>query len=160
MTRPAHWLRHQLQSTVVHRAWPHHTAFPGVDVVIADVSMLHAADQHGTPCVRNAEADHGMASVIVARIDALIRNPNGTTEIWVDAELHHAEPVAGCTRLLGRRSRARRRWVELRPHGADALLARLPADVEPGDLIAIPCRRPIALANLRRSSRHPERMDR
>lgn len=49
---------------------------------------------------------------------------------------------------------------ELRPHGADALLARLPADLEPGDLIAIPCRRPIALANLRRSSRHPERMDR
>ncbi|WP_152030831.1 hypothetical protein [Agromyces aureus] len=153
------WHRNQLRSAAARRAWPHRTAFRGTDVVVGEVSMLRAAEQHGTPCVRNAEADHGMASVIVARVDAILRNPDGRIEVWVDAELHRAEPVAERARLLGRLGRARRRWVELRPHGSATLRAHLPADVEPGDLIAIPCSKPIALANLRRSSRHPERME-
>ncbi len=152
--------------------WPRDTTLTATDVLVGGRSLDQIARAEGTPCLRIAEApDTGLfppgrqhlITALVTSVEAISMNSRGRPEeIWVDAELDGCRPRISEARLIGRPASGRRRRVALRPTTRTALdghLVRLPADVQLGDLIAIPCEGPCALHDVRRRSYHPERLD-
>jgi hypothetical protein len=135
--------------------WPVETVVTSRDVVIADISLTELARAWGTPCVHSAEsvivASGGRptpserTAVLVVAVTEVARDARGNLVIGTDARLEELRLVWPAARLIGRRSFAPNsnvlvcRDAEMRAD--DAFLARLPRDLKPGDLIAIPSRR-------------------
>ena len=148
--------------------WPALTSAVGDDVIIAGVSLLCLVDWCGTPCVhttpapirgsRGRPSPDDLVSVVVCRVLEVDRHDDGTTDVWVDAELHACRPIPGEARLIGRTSVAHTVAAHLRPSGETLAEAQLPRDVHAGDLIALPCAGPTALHDVRRHAHHPERL--
>ena len=153
MTRPRH-----------PRLWPAGTQMTSTDVVLGDLSLSSTARSEGTPCVRIAPRVSSRSTgkgtlhqtVLVARVTTTGNSTHGgLREVWLDADLGHCRPLLGESRLIGRTGSRRTQRVVIRPSASWPTLstARLPDDLRPGDLIAIPCDGPTALADIRRPGR-------
>ncbi len=161
-------LRRSIPDPLQPNLWPAFTHAECGDVVIAGVSLLRLVDWCGTPCVHTAAATirgsqgrpspDDLASVVVCQVLEVDRRDDGTTDIWVDAELHACRPIPGEARLLGRTSVTHTMSARLRPSGDIATEVELPRDVQVGDLIVVPCSGPTALHDVRRQAHHPERL--
>lgn len=148
-------LRDSIPSPLDADAWPAHTHATLDDVVMAGVSLLRIVELCATPCVHTGPAviawSGGMASpiesttVVVTTVAA-----TGADGIRLDAVFHGHAPWWPEARLLGRVSHARERSVPvLGADGAGTGLVRLPEDVRPGDLIAVPCPGAIGVGDVR-----------
>ena len=135
------------------RLWPDHTTTSPDDVTVAGVSLDCLVDWCGTPCVHTTDR----ASVILTRVETIETLPDGTREAWMDAELEHCDATWQQARLIGRISTAHSSPVRLRPTNDPDRIVELPADLRPGDLIAIPSPAIIPLRELHRGAVHPER---
>ncbi|WP_378144722.1 hypothetical protein ACFJGV_14675 [Cnuibacter sp. UC19_7] len=145
--------------------WPVGTVFTRDDVSIVGQSLVGAARAVGTPLVRVGERpvpsrEGRYCCVVVTRIEAVIAAESGVgDEVWLDAELDEDAVVRGSALLLGRPGMRMRRPYVVRPalRPGDLRIA-LPGDVAEGDLVALACRRPVALQDIRRRAYHPERL--
>ncbi|SDF06851.1 hypothetical protein SAMN04487781_0126 [Cellulosimicrobium cellulans] len=148
-------LRRTLPDPLAHHRWPARTTATTDDVVVDAVSLRGLALLCGTPCVHTAPAwsarahaavDPDLVTVVVTRVTAVAAQRDGTLTVELDAELASASPVLAEVRLVGRASTAPVAGARLgssHPTGADRL--GLPADVRPGDLLAVPCDAPTTL---------------
>ncbi|GGI40616.1 hypothetical protein GCM10010988_29970 [Cnuibacter physcomitrellae] len=135
------------------------------DVSILGQSLVEAAGTVGTPLVRVGERsapsiEGRFCCVVVTRVEAVIAAESGVgEEVWLDAELDADAVVRGSALLLGRAGTRMRRPYIVRPalRPGDLRIA-LPGDVAEGDLVALACRRPVALHDIRRRPYHPERL--
>jgi hypothetical protein len=163
------WYRkHQLRHPDL-AIWPAATSVSADDVRVAGESMTRTARTVGTPCTRVGERsprwpgpdhDERFCAVIVTTVEAVAPafDDNGP-ELWVDAELDGCEPLDQSMRLIGRSSHQSSDLYTVRPSRRYGdLRAWLPNDVAAGDLIAFVVARPIALHDIRRRSRHWERI--
>ena len=161
-------LRLSIPDPLQPNLWPALTTAVGDDVVIAGVSLVRLVDWCGTPCVHTAPAPirgsrgrpspDDLASVVICRVLEVDRLDDGTTDVWVDAELHACRPIPGEARLIGRTSVTHTMAARLRPSGEVLAEVQLPRDVCAGDLIAVPCAGPTALHDVRRHAFDPERL--
>ncbi|KQP54035.1 hypothetical protein [Agreia sp. Leaf283] len=163
LTHYARARRHPLD----RRFWPVAAKAVADDVLVVGESMVDMARSVGTPCTRVIEIDdrgegdpRRFCAVIVAAVELVVPAADGVgADIWLDAELDGCEPVAGSVRLLGRHSSDAPRVFGVRPSPrAGELHAVLPIDIRPGDLLAFVVERPVALHDIRRRSRHWERL--
>lgn len=174
LTHYARARRHPLD----RRFWPLAARAVADDVLVVGESMVDMANSVGTPCTRVIEtggpartgADAGgetpagdprrFCAVVVATVELVVPTADGVgADIWLDAELDGCEPVAGSVRLLGRHSSDAPRVFGIRPSPrAGDLHAVLPIDIRPGDLLAFVLQKPVALHDIRRRSRHWERL--
>ena len=146
-------------------AWPVGTVFTRDDVIVVGQSLLEAVGAMGTPLVRVGERgapslDGPYCCVVVTRVEAVIAAESGPgEEVWLDAELDEDDVVRGSALLIGRAATRMRRPYVVRPalHPGDLRIS-LPGDVREGDLVALACRRPVALHDIRRRAYHPERL--
>ena len=148
-------LRSSIADPLDHRKWPAHTVTSIDDVVVAGVSLDCLADWCGTPCVHTTDT----VSVIVARVETVEIDAEGRIDVWVDAELAHCDATWQEARMIGRISTARAVATHLRPSSDPQRTVLLPADLRRGDLIAIPSAMTVAVRDLRRGARHPERYE-
>jgi hypothetical protein len=164
LTHYARARRHPLD----RRYWPPAARAVSDDILVVGESMVSMAHSAGTPCTRVIETaerpDAGdprrFCAAVVAAVELVVPSADGAgADIWVDAELDGCEPVAGSVRLLGRHSSDAPRVFGIRPSPrAGDLDAVLPIDVRPGDLLAFVVEKPVALRDIRRRSRHWERL--
>jgi hypothetical protein len=138
--------------------WPETTVVYEQDLIVAGISLLRLVEVCGTPTVHSAAAvipgSGGLPSssestaVLVTQVIEVERLNSRNTVIRVDARLDDLRLVWAEARLIGSRAN-RRRKHSLVVHSPDApgsiepenpILLELPADVAPGDLIAIPSR--------------------
>ncbi|HXR43314.1 MAG TPA: hypothetical protein VN759_00820 [Pseudolysinimonas sp.] len=148
-------LRRSLADPIDPRCWPAHTTASIDDVTVAGVSLHRLVDWCGTPCVHSTDA----GCVVVARVESVECQPDGSADVWVDAELEHADTLTRHARLIGRVSTAHGIRARVRPARDLADAAELPADIRAGDLVAIPSPRVVALRDLHRGALHPERLE-
>ncbi|MDN4640683.1 hypothetical protein QCD70_10550 [Agreia sp. PsM10] len=163
LTHYARARRHPLD----RRFWPWAARAVADDVLVVGESMVEMARSVGTPCTRVIETydrsevePRRFCAVIVAAVELVVPAADGVgADIWLDAELDGCEPVTGSVRLLGRHSSDAPRDFGVRPSPrAGELHAVLPIDIRPGDLLAFVVERPVALHDIRRRSRHWERL--
>jgi len=170
LTHYARARRHPLD----RRFWPLAARAVADDVRVVGESMVEMALSVGTPCTRVIETDgrteaaasiragepRRFCAVIVAAVELVVPAADGVgADIWLDAELDGCEPVTGSVRLLGRHSSDAPRDFGVRPSPRGGELhAMLPIDIRPGDLLAFVVERPVALHDIRRRSRHWERL--
>ena len=163
LTHYARARRHPLD----RRFWPLAARAVDDDVLVVGESMVEMARSVGTPCTRVIETDargegepRRFCAVIVAAVELVVPAADGVgADIWLDAELDGCEPVTGSVRLLGRHSSDAPRVFGVRPSPRGGELhAVLPIDIRPGDLLAFVVERPVALHDIRRRSRHWERL--
>ena len=155
------------------RFWPRDAAAIGDDIRVVGESMVGMARAVGTPCTRVVEAiDRGewatgregesqrFCGVVVATVELVAPSGDGEgVDVWLDAELDGCDPVAGSVRLLGRHSWDAPRIFGVRPSPRGGELhAVLPMDIRPGDLLAFVVEHPVALHDIRRRTRHWERL--
>lgn len=156
------------------RFWPMAARAVGDDVLVVGESMVDMAHSVGTPCTRVAETDsphrtgidggtdqpQRFCAVVVATVELVVPSADGVgADIWLDAELDGCEPVAESVRLLGRHSSDVPRVFGIRPSPrVGELHTVLPIDIRAGDLLAFVLERPVALQDIRRRSRHWERL--
>lgn len=164
-------LRRTLPDPLSRDRWPEFTAVTTTDVTVAGVSLLRLVDWCETPCVHTAAAvipgtggrpsESELASVLVTRVESVVRSADGSIEAWIDAVLDGCRPELAEMRLIGRASTAHDAEIVLRPSSADALtvrVARLPADLRKGDLLVVPCVGVTAIQDVRGRTSHPERL--
>ena len=140
--------------------WPEQTVIDEQDLVVAGISLLRLVEVCGTPAVHSAAAvipgsggrpSHTDAvAVLVVRVVEVERVNSRTAVIRVDARLDDLRLVWAEARLVGRAAAPRRKFClavnspdQPGEPGAETekpVLLELPADVAPGDLIAIPSR--------------------
>lgn len=128
--------------------WPEHSSTDGTDLWIAGVSLLRLVESCGTPCVHTVDD----SSVVVTRVTDVSIAVDGSVIVTIDAELDGCRAVLAGLTLIGRDSDSARFRMLLRSAapGANPYLAEgLPADIRPGDLIALPCRGLTALHDVR-----------
>ncbi|CAN5249477.1 hypothetical protein BH09ACT6_BH09ACT6_26940 [soil metagenome] len=160
-------LRRSIPDPLTADLWPEHTTATTTDVYVAGVSLLRLADICHTPCVHTAAAvipgTHGRpsltdrATAIVAAVTRISFTASGTLCIRVDARLDDLRPILAEMRLIGRASTARSTAAVLvlseatddRPAVVEMLASGFPADLEAGDLLALPCRGDLALRSIR-----------
>lgn len=130
--------------------WPAFTTQSDDDVIIAAVSLVRLAALCGTPCVHSADVsragthgpvDDDLASVVIARVLTTELHSDLLVHITVDADLAGCRPSLGEARIVGRRTSAPLATAVIEIPGAEggALPCRLPADLQAGDLVVIPC---------------------
>lgn len=138
---------------IVVDLWPEHTVPTPADVVVAGVSLLELSRWCGSPCIHTAAAalpgTQGLASpsetravVVTTVVDVLCGQH---VDVELDADLTSCGAVPEEARLIGRHSTAARVRVRTATGGE----LDLPSDVREGDLIAIPCDRPVSLRDVR-----------
>ncbi|MFB7882835.1 hypothetical protein [Microbacterium sp. NPDC056057] len=152
-------LRHSIPSPFTRDLWPVGAVPTLDDVVVAGVSVLRYVELCGTPSVMTGAAviplSGGMPStsesatvLAVSVVDVIgtdaanARLVGPEPVIVVDAVLATAQPRWGEARLIGRVSDARDRRHVVRDAAGSAVpgvALVLPADLIPGDLIAVPC---------------------
>ena len=157
-------LRESIPSPLRRELWPARAVVGTRDVTIAGVSLLRYVELCATPCVTTGAAvipvSGGMASatewtsVVVAAVTGV--SEDGIRTLMVDAALHAVPHIGGELRMIGRVSHApERAWVVLDARGERVALDAplLPADLRPGDLLALPCRGAIGLGDIRGDAR-------
>jgi hypothetical protein len=128
--------------------WPEFSSTDGNDLWIAGVSLLRLVDCCGTPCVHTVDE----SSVVVTRVIGVSLAIDGSVIVTIDAELDGCRAELGGLRMIGRDSDSVLFRMLLRSAADESnpyLAKGLPADLEPGDLIAIPCRGLTALHDIR-----------
>jgi hypothetical protein len=128
--------------------WPEHSSTDGTDLWIAGVSLLRLVDCCGTPCVHTVDE----SSVVITRVLDVSLDLDGSVIVTIDADLDGCRALLGGVRLIGRDSGSVlfRMLLRSAAAGSNPYLAEgLPADLEPGDLIALPCRGLTALHDIR-----------
>ncbi|MCS5498128.1 hypothetical protein NY547_12830 [Cnuibacter physcomitrellae] len=149
-------LRHSIPDPLAFDLWPESTTATTTDVVVAGVSLCRLAEVCDTPCVHSAAAalpgTHGRpsptgeATVVVATV---LQAEGG--RIRLDADLSRVSPQLAEARLLGRVSTAR--ITRFAIGSLQDAVVSLPADVLPGDLVAVPCAGTVCLRDLRGGGR-------
>ncbi|WP_202565144.1 hypothetical protein [Agreia sp. COWG] len=170
------------------RFWPSTAVATLDDLTVVGESMSAMARAVGTPCTRVLEAVAGahaaqsdpakpdaarpdteaagavpgrrFCAVVVASVELVVpTNDGASAEVWLDAELDGCEPIGASMRLIGRSSGDDCREFGVRPSPrVGEVHAQLPIDIRPGDLLAFIIRNPVALYDIRRRSRHWERL--
>jgi hypothetical protein len=138
--------------------WPEATTVTESDIIVAGISLRRLAEVCGTPSVHSAATvipgsgqtptDDASTGVLVTHVLALAEHRSGAPVIQLDARLDNLRLVWSEARLIGAPSGARSRMTLLvRKPGTtdieqtvDVLVVDLPAQVEVGDLVAIPSR--------------------
>lgn len=150
-------LRRSIPDPLDCNRWPERTRATTTDVVVCGVSLLGLVDLCGTPCVHSAAgAAPGTggrpsplfdASAVVLRVTEVLHDPEGGRLVLVDGRLDHPGASWDQLRLIGRASTA---------HDGPATVlgelghpVRVPDDLEPGDLLAVPVRGVPCLRELR-----------
>ncbi|MDO9396877.1 MAG: hypothetical protein Q7T71_10060 [Herbiconiux sp.] len=163
--------RHHLRNPEL-APWPSAASVDSAegDVRIAGESLVGMADAAGTPCTRVCEAAVGSWSaavgerycgVVVTAVEAVVPAVGGMSgaEVWIDAELDGCEPLEETMRMIGRVSQAAPARFVVRPsRRSGEVRASLAGDLRAGDLIAFVAARPVALHDIRRRTRHHERL--
>jgi len=139
-------LRRSIPDPLDPRRWPARTSATLDDVVVEGVSLERLVGWCGTPCVHTCE----VGAVVVARVETVETRPDGSLDVWVDAELHHCTAFLAEARLIGRVSTAADRRVALRPAVDPVPETMLPGDVRAGDLVVVPCADAVRLRDLER----------
>ena len=147
-------LRASLPDPLDPTVWPAGTEATVDDVRVRGVSMQRLATVAGTPCVHTAyqappryrpRAWHpGDVCVTVATVTR-VRRPWGVVFVELDAVVPDCA-VLSETRLIGRRSVAPVAEVTLTTNttGTAGHEVLLPGDIGAGDLVCVPCVRPLA----------------
>lgn len=149
--------------------WPEGTVQTDDDLIINGASLVHTSlDQ--TPAVRIGPAGNlwtrqttspqRFITVLLTRVEETgFTDSHRRLVVWVDAELEHCRPILSAARVVGRRSMAHTKRMQLRPRPKDDMQwVWLPSDVAVGDLIAVPCEGTVPLSDVRRHSRNPGRL--
>lgn len=157
------WYHRALLAQPEAAVWPSDVRFNRGDLLFGSRSALEQVEEHGTPLVRNGRVPNGpVRSVLVSRVDVVLERLDGRgVDVWMDADLTGCRPMLRHCRLLGRTASPRMISARVRPIGANGNLddtVDLPADIEAGDLLVIPCDGPTALFDVQRRSRHSERL--
>ena len=168
---PVEPARYPALTTAAGAVWPTSTHLTSSDVVIDGMSLLHLVQLCGTPCVHSAHAavpggGHRLylrnAAVVVVQVTEVFPFPGTDRVVLINACLDGARPVWAGTRIIGRASGAASSGaIILAGETGEAVpsgLLQLPADLAPGDLLAIPCRTGCAGRRLDSGSR-PARED-
>ena len=169
-------LRLTLPDPFVIDRWPEFTTVSPTDITIAGVSLTRLVDWCSTPCVHTAAAvvpgthgrpsDSDLASVVVTRVLAVSRPAAGGLVVLVDAELGGCRITASEIRMIGRASTAHCADAVITAHPDTGIAASLPADLQVGDLLVVPCVGVTCLHDVRLpvtepaddDGRHPEQM--
>lgn len=159
-------LRRSIPDPLDVNAWPEATVATIDDVAVAGVSLCRLVELCETPCVHTAAAvipgTHGrpspvhQAAVVVVSVTSVMRRPDGSLDVLVDACLDDLAATWRETRLIGRPSTAAVRTAQVAadpvhhrgPCATDAMVS-LPADLAEGDLLAIPCAGTLSVRSLR-----------
>jgi hypothetical protein len=139
LTRILPTLRCSIPEPLDATRWPAHTHPTTTDVVIAGVSLVRLAEWCTTPCVHTDDD----AVAVVTRVTNVTRRPGGGLQVELDADLRLIAAETSQARLIGRASPAPLCAVHAGPRLMD-----LPADLHPGDLIALPAHGPITLGQV------------
>ncbi|QYF73992.1 hypothetical protein [Cryobacterium sp. PAMC25264] len=159
------------RSTLTHRpadagCWPDGTVHTKDDLIINGVPLLGTSHDQ-TPAVRIGTApDAGerhstsprrFITVLLTRVEETgFTDSHRRLVVWVDAELERCRPILSAARVVGRRSVAHLKRMQLRPRPKeDMQWVWLPADVVVGDLIAVPCEGAVPLSDVRRHVSFP-----
>jgi hypothetical protein len=163
-------LRRSLADPIRQDSWPEFTTASPTDITIAGISLVTLVQWCGAPCVHTAAAvipgTHGrpseteLASVVVVRVTS-VNLDNGLLSVWVDAELDRCAALSSEARLIGRASTAHSTAAALFPASGAPTVHRaleLPVDLNPGDLLAIPCEGVTVLRSIQNRTQSRERM--
>jgi hypothetical protein len=159
------------RTTLTHRpddvgSWPAGTVHTEDDLIINGLPLVLTSHKQ-TPAVRiGAAPDAGerraasperFITVLLTRVEETgFTDSHRRLVVWVDAELDHCRPILSAARVVGRRSVAHLKRMQLRPKPKeDMQWVWLPADVGVGDLIAIPCEGAVPLSDVRPYSGYP-----
>lgn len=155
-------LRESLPSPLARDLWPALTR-PGVDdVVIAGVSLRRYVEICGTPCVESGPAIIPLSggclsptettTVLVTSVTRVVGD-GAERVLVVDSVLDDVEAHWGELRLIARVSHAYDRRFAVRDARGSvvhaSVVAQLPADLEVGDLLAVPCRGTVTVGRVR-----------
>ena len=147
-------------------SWPEGTVHTANDLIVNGVSLVGASHDR-TPAVRigaapaagerHTASPERFITVLLTRVEETgFTDSHRRLVVWVDAEMDHCRPILSAARVVGRRSVAHLKRMQLRPRPVeDMQWVWLPADVVVGDLIAIPCEGAIPLSDVRRHSSYP-----
>lgn len=139
--------------TLTARSWPSGTTFGPDDIVIDGLSLTRRVEGEDGPvvCIGHApridgrhpeESGTPLRTVVLTRVEYIVPMlRRHHRQFWPNCDLDGALPVPEEIRLIGRPARGRLRPWELHPlrQGAATGTARLPEDLHPGDVLAIPC---------------------
>ncbi len=152
-------LRRSIPDPLDANRWPERTRATTTDVVVCGVSLLGLVELCGTPCVHSAAgAAPGTggrpsplfdASAVVLRVTEVLRDAEGALLVLLDGRLDHAGAVWSELRLIGRASTAHDAPASVLGAGERGPLVQVPADLAPGDLLAVPVRGVPCLRDLR-----------
>ena len=145
-------LRRSIPDPLRADRWPEFTRATPTDVVVAGVSLTALTALAGSPCVHTAAAvipgsggrpspTEG-ASTVVATVTRVEIDSVGARHAFLDCRFGHLPVIWSEMRLLGRASTVRATATVIRPDDdADdsGHLVFLPADLEAGDLVVLPC---------------------
>lgn len=165
MTEILPTLRRSLPTPIALAEWPAHTEATTDDVTVSGISLRQYVDLCGTPCVLTGDdpildSRHpeltGTRTVVAMKITVIVDTPEHRAIALTDSWGTNLDACWSECRLIGRVSIARLQSFELIPGelGAPALpypVAALPSDLHAGDLLAVPSRSSISLAQLRPS---------
>ncbi|WP_022889411.1 hypothetical protein [Agromyces italicus] len=155
-------LRRSIPDPLDADRWPEHTSATPDDVIVSGVSLCRLAELCGLPCVHTASASlpgtgglpSPTAECTVAVLEvAEVRTEGEERVIALDAQVDDIGACWSELRLIGRASTAHEHpYLVARTgsRGAGAESARLPGDIQPGDVVAVPCRVPLTAVRLRR----------
>jgi hypothetical protein len=148
--------------------WPAGTVHTDDDLIINGVSLVRSSHDH-TPAVRIGPAPdtsellaagpQRFITVLLTRVEETgFTDSHRRLVVWADAEVDQCRPILSAARIVGRRSLAHLKRMQLRPRPkADLQWVWLPADIGVGDLIAVPCEGAVPLRDVRRQGGYPGR---
>lgn len=156
-------LRRSLPDPINIDRWPELTHPTTTDVVVSGISMVRLTELCGTPCVHTGAAvipgTHGRpsptaeAAVVIVSVLETTTSITGKPVVLIDACLDRVPAVWAEARLIGRVSTAQHHATsvvfDLDALNETAPTAELPDDMQPGDLLSIPCAGMVVLRNLR-----------
>lgn len=135
--------------------WPCDTAILGDDIVVSGISLRQLAEVSGTPAVYRGESVAGAdveTDVVITRVTEIAAHRVGMPIVLTDVRLDNLRLVWSAAKRVdgaapsSRRLRDRRMLVVRCPSNVplqscdNVLVMSLPADLRPGNLLAIPTR--------------------